>query len=354
MNPFGIGDVLFSTPVIGNVKASYPDSFIGYLCNARTVSILESNPKINKVFIYEKDDWRRLWKESKIRCIVNFIKFLFEIKSYKFDSSIDLSLGRHYSFFLWLLGVKKRYGFNYKNRGVFLTDKIDIEGYHGKHVIEYYLDLLRFMGLKPMQIKPKVYINNEYRVWANNFLKNKGVDRNKYLVGIIPGGGASWGKAVDIRRWPKDKFAKLADELIGKHQFNVIIFGDNFESQLYDEIISLMEYKPIKIVGETDLMQFIALLSKCDLVIANDGGPLHLSVAVGVKTISLFGPVDDKVYGQYPYDLGMHRIMKVNLACRPCYNKFKMPSCKYNKKCLNDIKVDKVLDASFDLLKIKL
>ncbi|HDZ76915.1 MAG TPA: lipopolysaccharide heptosyltransferase family protein, partial [Candidatus Omnitrophica bacterium] len=264
VNPFGIGDVVFSTPVIENLKIAYPDSFIGYLCNARTAPILQTNPKIDKVFIYEKDDWRKLWKESKFKCIVDFIKFLSEIKKCKFDLAVDLSLGRHYSFFLWLFGVGKRYGFNYHNRGLFLTDKIDIEGYQDKHVIEYYLDLLHFMNLNPTAIEPKVYIDTAHSTWAEDFLKSKGINSDDYLIGVVPGGGVSWGKAVDIRRWAKEKFTQLADKIIGNFPVKMVIFGDKFELELCSSIVSGMKNKAVMIVGQTDLLQFVALLSKCN------------------------------------------------------------------------------------------
>ncbi|MDP1853673.1 MAG: glycosyltransferase family 9 protein [Candidatus Omnitrophota bacterium] len=351
INPFGIGDVLFSTPVIENVKIKYPDIFIGYLCNARTAPIFQDNPKVGRVFIYEKDEWRKLWKESKFKCVCKFLNFLSGIKKCKFDLAIDLSLGRHYSFFLWLLGIKKRYGFNYKNRGFFLTDKIDMEGYQGKHVIEYYLDLLHFMDISPVEIKPAVYIAEKYKRWAEDFLRECGISKGKNLIGIIPGGGVSWGKAVDIRRWSRDKFAKLADKIIDSGLAEIMIFGDASEKELCREVISLMSHKPIQVAGKTDLMQFAALLSKCGLVIANDGGPLHLSVAAGVKTVSLFGPVDENVYGQYPPNPQIHRIIKKDIHCRPCYRKFKMSPCRYNKKCLDDINVDEVFDAVLELLK---
>ena len=127
--------------------------------------------------------------------------------------------------------------------------------------------------------------------------------------------------------------------------------SDKFELELCDNIASGMNNKVVMIVGQTDLLQFVALLSKCNLVIANDGGPLHLSVAAGVKTVSLFGPVDEKVYGQYPNNPDMHGIIKKNLPCRPCYGKFRMLPCRHNKRCLNDISVDEAFDAVKYLLK---
>ncbi|MFQ5680522.1 MAG: glycosyltransferase family 9 protein [Candidatus Omnitrophota bacterium] len=360
VNPFGIGDVVFSTPVVENVKAAYPDAFIAYLCNARTAPIFRDNPHIDKVFIYEKDDWRRLWRRSRIRCIIDFLRFLREIKRCRFDLSIDLSLGRHYSFFLWLLGVGKRYGLNYKNRGLFLTRKIDIRGYEDKHVIEYYLDLLRFMGLNPRQVRPRVYIKEEHRAWAREFLKAKGLDVSApssgdmnsapRLVGIIPGGGITWGRDVEARRWPRERFARLADEIIRQCRATVLIFGDRSEKGLCRDVCAAMDNKPIAIVGETTLSQFIALLSCCSLVVANDGGPLHLSVALGARTVSIFGPVDERVYGQYPPDPNRHRVVKKALPCRPCYNRFRKPPCYYHRRCLRNITVAEALIDVFDLL----
>ena len=56
INIFGIGDVLFTTPIISNIKENLPDCFIGYVCNKRTAPVLTSNPKVDKVFIFEKDE----------------------------------------------------------------------------------------------------------------------------------------------------------------------------------------------------------------------------------------------------------------------------------------------------------
>jgi len=57
INIFGIGDVLFTTPLISNLKAKYPDLYIGYLCNKRTASVLERNPGVDRIFVYDRDEF---------------------------------------------------------------------------------------------------------------------------------------------------------------------------------------------------------------------------------------------------------------------------------------------------------
>ncbi len=84
-----------------------------------------------------------------------------------------------------------------------------------------------------------------------------------------------------------------------------------------------------------------ALLQLCRLVIVNDGGPLHVAVAAGVKTASMFGPVDPVVYGPYP-SLG-HTIIQKGLACQPCYRQFRKASCDH-LSCLRDLSVEEVFN----------
>ncbi|MCK4809823.1 MAG: hypothetical protein KAS99_02665 [Candidatus Omnitrophica bacterium] len=64
-HPFGIGDVLFTTPLIRNLKNNLPEAEIFYLSDKRVYPILQRNKFLNKVFILEKDEWRQSLKESK-------------------------------------------------------------------------------------------------------------------------------------------------------------------------------------------------------------------------------------------------------------------------------------------------
>ena len=129
INPFGVGDVLFSTPLISNIKAQHPGCYIGYICNIRTKEILETNPDVAGIFVFERDEYRALWRHSKVNCVKKICAFWKEIKKRRFDIVIDLSLGKEYAFLCWLAGIKERRGFNYKGRGRFLTHKIRIKNF---------------------------------------------------------------------------------------------------------------------------------------------------------------------------------------------------------------------------------
>jgi len=342
MNIFGIGDVLFTTPMISNLKASYPDLYIGYVCNSRTAAILERNPKINKVFTYDRDDFSEASQRSKIQGVRKWIAFLREIKKEGFDTSIDVSLSDLTNWVTWMAGIKRRIGFKYKSRGFFLNQKFPLKGYEDKHVVEYYLSLLESIGV-PTDIKNlELSIDQADMDWADRFIAEKGGRSNgKPLIGLVPGGGASWGKDAIFKRWEPEKYAKLADKLIEKFSAAIILMGDKSELELCEKVSAAMAHQPAMACGETTISQFAALARKCSLMIVNDGGPLHIAVAAGVRTASIFGPVNERVYGPYP--AGNHIVIKKDLACQPCYRRFKKASCDHIS-CLNQLTVDEVFE----------
>lgn len=334
--------MLFSTPLISNLKVADPEGYIGYICNMRAKDALYDNPQLNEIFIFEKDEYRNLWKQSKFKCIKSFILFLAQIKKRKFDLAIDLSLGYQYSLFLWLIGIKKRIGYNYRNRGRFLTHKITISGYEDKPIADYYLDLLKFIDIRPERFELTMPIPEKAKDWTNEFFKKNGLKEQDLVIGIIPAGGASWGKNFSYRHWPWENYAELADRLVTELKAKVIIFGDSSEQDICSQVQNCMQEELICACGKTSFKQFAAMLAKCSLVVCNDGGPLHVAISQDVKTVSIFGPVNEKVYGPYPPGK-KHIVVTKNIECRPCYEKFKVPLCRRNRQCVRGITADEVL-----------
>ncbi len=339
INIFGIGDVLFSTPLISNIKAAFPDCFIGYICNKRAAPLLSANPKINKIFLYERDEFNRVYAQSKIAFLKKMTGILGEIRREKFDVVIDLSLNTHAQFLMWFLGIKTRIGFNYKNRSPLLNHPVKLEGYEGRHVVDYYLSLLDALGIPKKNNRMELIINDSDKDWAAVKLSDFQIKKNDFLVAVVPGGGASWGKDANFKRWSTENYAQLADKMIEKFSAKVILLGDSFEEELCRRVMGAM-HKSANIVCGVSLGQFAAILSMCKLALVNDGGPLHVAVAVSTRTASIFGPVDERVYGPYPQ--GRHIIIKKNLACQPCYRRFKLADCRHHN-CLNSLSVNEVM-----------
>ena len=350
LNPFGIGDVLFTTPLIRAVRRAFPESRIDYLCNRRTETILRNNPHLDQVFVYERDEIVQLWRTSWWRGLAHVVELVRRVHRARMDVVIDLSLGERYAFILRALGVPRLFGFNYRKRGRFLTEALGIDGYHEWHVVAYYRQLLRFIGIHLVEDALELQASEEDRRWADAWLRARGLDAAPRLVGLVPAGGVSWGISAPFRRWSAEGFAAVGDRLAESYDARVVLFGEATDGSICRTVATLMKRPTVDASGQTTLGQFIGLLRRLHLVICNDGGPLHLAVSQGVKTVSIFGPVDPRVYGPYA-PASEHRVVyRRDLSCRPCYHQFKLPPCPYERACLTTIDADEVLEACAEML----
>ena len=351
LNPFGIGDVLFTTPVIRALRCAFPQSRIHYLCNRRTEPILRNNPHLNGVIVYERDEMVQAWRRSFGKGFKVLTGLLEAIRRQQFDLVLDLSLSDRYAFGLRVLGVPRVMGFDYRHRGRFLTDRLPIDGFHGAHVVEYQRRILWFLGVRMLEDELEMALPEDDIRWAEAWLRRQPMSRNGPLIGIIPAGGVSWGIGASFRRWGVEGFAAVGDALAERYAARVILFGESADRNTCEAVAKLMRAPSVDATGQTSLGQFIALLKQLDLVICNDGGPLHLAVSQGVKTVSVFGPVDPQVYGPHPATDGRHRtVYRADLLCRPCYHRFRLPPCPYERACLTGVEPADVLSACEALL----
>lgn len=349
INPFGIGDVLFTTPVIRALKRQYPDVFIGYWSNSRVKPVLESHPYVNKIFAFSRGDLKKIFQESFFKGAWSTIKLAWQIRKERFDICLDFSLDHRYSLFAKIIGIRQRIGFNYKGRGRFLTKRIDLAGYQDKHVVEYYLDLLEFLNIPVTDKSLYLAVSAQSQKRALDLLTAAGIQENDLIIAIVPGAGGSWGKDSAYKHWPPLKFAQVADRLAAGFRAKIIILGDESEREIAEVIVHVMRNKPVDLTGKTSLEILPAVIKNCNLLITNDGGPMHVGVALGIKTVSIFGPVSELVYGPFP-DNFKHVVLKQDMPCRPCYNNFRLNSCDKNRECLKSVSVDAVFEAVVKLL----
>jgi len=350
INPFGIGDVLFTTALISQIKIAYPDSFLGYWCNERVGPLLEGQPLIDRVFAFSRGDAKRIARRSRLESIRRSLALWSELRRFRFDVALDFSLDHRYSLIAKTTGIKRRIGFNYKGRGRFLTDKINLTGYCGKHVIEYYLDLLGFLDIIPKSGEIKLAVPQAEEGGARRLLLASGIKEGDSIVGLAIGGGASWGKEATRKQWPPESFAKLAEMLNLKAAVKVLLLGDDADRPVAAKVKAAAGNCVIDLTGKTSLGGLAAVIAKLALLVANDGGPLHMAAALGIKTVSLFGPVDPLAYGPYPSGNKRHIVLRKSPGCSPCYNNFRLAVCSGDNRCLKDISVQEAFDAAGRLL----
>lgn len=319
-----LGDTLFATPFIWAIRENYPESHIVILTHPRCSEILEGNPHIDEIIIYDE--------RGRYRGLVEKFSIISKLKSEKFDTAFILRRSLTRSMLVFLSKIPQRIGFDNRKTGFLLTKKIPPPP-ENLHRVEHFLSLLRPLGINPRSVNYEFFISDEDRHCADELLKGEGLERTDSFTVINPGG--NW----DLKRWPAENFARLGDEIIKRLKMRVVLTGAEKDMALCKDIAGLMEGGPILLCGKTNLKTLGAVFKRARWVISNDSGPMHIAVAVKTPVVALFGPTSPQITG--PYGDGVYKILYNSLDCKiPCYNL----SCE-DARCMKAIRVEDVVEA---------
>ncbi len=350
INPFGIGDAIFSMTVVEALRHQNPDLVIGFICNERTQELVRLNRSIDQTFVFNRDALRLALKKSPFLFLKELQGFWGLVRSHQFDATLDFSLSREFSFFSFLIGIPKRVGLDFKGRGLFLTHKQKIVGYEARHVIHTQAELLKFFGIESFspQAELPLYVSDESLKMVAATFKKEGILPTDKVVVCAPGGGRSWGVNAHFKQWNPEQFAAALNQLSETKPFKIILLGDGPEIKLLQETARHLNISAMVVTSE-GLAGVAALLKRSELLLCNDGGLLHFANALGVKTVSIFGPVDEKVYGPFPGQ-AKRQVVVQDVPCRPCYQRFTFPPCTHERQCLEKVAVEQVVEAALKII----
>ena len=164
------------------------------------------------------------------------------------------------------------------------------------------------------------------------------------LVALAPGG--AYGSA---KRWPPASFAALARELAADGVRAAIVGAAADEpatreiaAALGEDCVSIVGpiVSPIvDVVGKTDVPTLAGVLAHARALVANDSGVMHLGAALGLPTVALFGPTDERLTA--PRSASAHAVLSHPVWCRPCM----LRDCPLDHGCMRGISAAAVADA---------
>lgn len=319
-----LGDALFTTPFITLIDEAYPNAHIASLLVPRVAEVLEDNPNLDEIIIYDE--------KGRDKGIFGKLSLVSQLKNKHFDTAFILRRSLTRTMMLVLSKIPNRIGYDNPKSGFLLTKKIKPSKLP-MHKVDYFLNLAYSIGIKGAVSDYTLSIKEDDECYIDNFLKAEGMRQGDILVGINP--GANW----PLKRWPYKNFASLISALDKRYNAKIIITGSKGDIELADKIISLSGIKPIVACGKTTIKQLAALFRRVRFVISNDSGPMHIAASQKTPIIALFGPTSPKLTG--PYGTGRSIIIRKDIDCDvPCYNL----NCPENH-CMKSITVEDVLDA---------
>lgn len=289
-----IGDVILITPLVREIKNLFPNSKIDVLLTPETAAIMGNNPHVKSIILFDK-------RKAKFK---SFLKTLKIINEKKYDLAFSPHSSSTTGLLLFISGIPIRIGFGRWLARHLLTHKVYNIG--NFHKIEKNLRLLTPITNEKFSHQTELFPTQEMLDLADRLLSKLG-DTFKKLIAIAP--GSNW----FTKRWPKEYYQALVNLLVSKG-YGIIFIGSSEERKVCDEISS--KQNSLNLAGELSILESAAVVKKCDLMICNDSGALHIANAMETDVISFFGPTVKDI-GYYPFrknDL----VMEVDLECRPC------------------------------------
>jgi heptosyltransferase I len=104
-----------------------------------------------------------------------------------------------------------------------------------------------------------------------------------------------------LRNWPAERYAAVADHAIARHGLRVLVCGGRteLERRYGDEICARMRQPVVNLVGKDTLLEFLATLARATVLLAPDSGPAHMATAVGTPVVGLYAATNPARSGPY-------------------------------------------------------
>jgi lipopolysaccharide heptosyltransferase II len=325
-----LGDVILSTASLRAIREKYPKHKISFMVGEESKEFLFHSPYIDELLVVDLKN-----KDKGLKGLLNIGRTL---RKKNFDLVIDLQNNRTSHILSFLSMGVDRYGYDNKKCSFLLNhrikdDKLPIDP------ITHQFRVLKMLGIDLKDRRLEVWPSREDEEYVENLLNSQWLSEDQKIIGISISASKKW----VTKCWPKEKIAKLCEEL-GLKNMRVVLTGTEGDTAEANDLVAMVKNtKIINACGKTNVNQLSCLIKRCSVYISADSSPLHIAAAVNVPVIALFGPTDPARHMPPAKD---YLIIRRDLPCSPCYK----PKCN-NKKCMSLIAVDEVMAGIEKLLK---
>lgn len=270
-----LGDVVCSLPAAGALKKAFPQSELVWVVDPRFAGIAHSCRHIDKVVEVRPKLSPKSWP----------------IIEGEFDAALDLQGLLKSGLVLKRTKAKLKVGYHWQREGTWLFSERVIPDPSSLHVVDQYVDVARSVGGMADTADFGLVPHQN----ALESVRAKLPDGRPF---VAMNGGAGWA----TKRWPPDRFAVLIDMLAAQGIHCVLIGGPTDDDrQVGQEIAGRCSSQPSLLIGQTSMIELVALLSLAKGHVGGDTGSSHLAAGLGVPAVGLYSitkPARSCPYGQ--------------------------------------------------------
>lgn len=309
-----LGDVINTLPAVIRIKHHF-NSDLHWLCAPLSFPILRHHPAVDRTIVFDRK------KKGGFR------ETLAEIRREKYDLTVDFQRTIKSGFFCLISNSRCKLGFDRKRCKEFTWlypfSRIP-SSEPGKHMVEQYLDFADYLGVPDTDVQWQIRIHE---------FTTTHLPENYVVLNI--------GATKKANLWQPEKFAELAVLLHAKEKIRSVMTGGTVDTPMAIKIKKNAKDAVIDLTGRTSLDELTGVINNAAVVVSCDTGPMHLSVALGKKTIGLFGPSNPRRTGPYKGE-----VIQKNHPCSPCNKK----KCS-TPLCMQHIMVEDVFKCIMEVMK---
>ncbi|MBI2095485.1 MAG: glycosyltransferase family 9 protein [Candidatus Omnitrophica bacterium] len=327
-----IGDVLLSLPALAILRRRFPDAWISVMVRPSTREILEGHPLIDEVIPYDYSP------EGRDRFPLGYLRFLRGIAKRRFDIACVLRPGVRSHLAPFLAGIPRRVGFRRCGWRFFLTQTVSDRRHEGlRHESEYTADVVRQFGGEegPADLPPYPVFSESDQSISGLLSEERPGQGHERLIAFHAGA------SCPSKRWPKESFAWLGKAVLAGLPHRLVLIGGGRERETSEFLKAEWGARALDLTGRLNLRESAALLKRCEVLVSNDSGPVHLAAAVGTRTLTIFGRNQDGLSRRRWRALGAgHETIQKDVGCVVCL----AHRCSIGFECLKAISVEEVFE----------
>ena len=289
--PCCIGDVVLATATLKALRRRFPSAHLTWAVGTWSKSVLEGHPLLDAL-------WDTGAAALPVKSAAGFVRFVRGLRQGRYDLAVSLVRSPLMSAAVWLAGIPQRAGLDSGGRGFGYNLRVPVDPLQPRHEAEIYLDVARALGADTADCHANLPVSGAARTAVAAQLAQAGV-QPPYIV-LHPGGGQNPGMTLDLKRWPPQHFAALADRLAGLG--SVVLLGSAADADLVAAVAAQMRVPAVRMDGRLSIPQAAALAQGARLYVGNDTGLTHVAAAAGAKTVMILGPSDPARYAPFAPD----------------------------------------------------
>ena len=324
-----MGDLLQTTPLLKGLKDEDPSGRLDLMVVEDFQAVTEGFDMVDEILTLDLNGLIPQFDQPEVTVVdlhERLGDWVESVRKTGYDRLINLSHTRISAALVRLLDVPDTRGVTLSKEGYILIRHPWLNYFFNVTMSRTYnpINLVdMYLGAGEIEYPPKnlfYKVSPDAKHFASDFLMRQGYISQRPLYGIQPGA------MQENRRWPVEKWASLCDLIWEELGGTAIIFGAKPDSEIGYQIEQRVANLIINAIGKTTVPQLAGMLTRCEILVTNDTGTMHLAAAVGTPIVAVFlaaARSDDTA----PYGKG-HLILEANIDCAPC---------SYHTQCVDQV-----------------